>query len=72
MKTNKVFKSHMQWLRQQANLSQKEVANIAGITDTCYQIYEYGAREPKAGTAILIASALGTTVEDLWGSKQSV
>lgn len=60
------FKNKIKKLRQQANLTQEQLAHVVGVTDTCYQSYEYGDREPKARTAIRIAKALGTTVEELW------
>lgn len=69
MKTNKEFKAHIQGLRQQANLSQQQLAEIAGVTVVCYQNYERGIRVPEARTAIRIAQALGTTVENLWGGN---
>ena len=60
------FKDKIKKLRQQANLTQKQLADVAGVTDTCYQHYEYGDRVPNARTAIRIAKALNTTVEELW------
>ncbi len=66
MKTNKEFKALVQGLRQQANLSQKELADKVGISGLAYQRYEYGDRVPDARTAIRIAQILGTTVEKLW------
>lgn len=66
MKTDKKFKALMQGLRQQAGLSQKELAEKAGISGLACQRYEYGDRVPNARTAIRIAKALDTTVEELW------
>lgn len=65
------FKEKIKKLRQQVNLTQEQLAHVAGVTDTCYQAYEYGIREPKARTAIRIAKALGTTVENLWDSNST-
>ena len=65
------FKEKIKKLRQQVNLTQEQLAHVAGVTDTCYQAYEYGIREPKARTAIRIAKALGTTVEGLWDSNST-
>ena len=56
-------------LRIAAGLTQKELAAIAGVTVACYQKYEYGTRIPDAKTAIKIADALKTTVEQLWGGS---
>lgn len=60
------FNDKLKKLRQQANLTQKQLADVAGVTDTCYQRYEYGDTEPRVRTAIRIAKALNTTVEELW------
>lgn len=73
---NKKFKQLMQGLRQQAKLSQEEIAGKVGISVMSYKRYEYGDRVPDARTAIRIAQVLGTTVERLWDgnptAKQAV
>ena len=55
--------------RTAAGMTQRQIAQKAGITDTGYLNYEHGKREPKVSTAIKIAKALNTTVEDLWNYK---
>lgn len=62
------LKSKIQNLRTAKGLTQKDMARVAGVTEVCYQRYEYGERIPDATTAILIADALGTTVKQLWGT----
>lgn len=52
--------------RKKAGLTQREVAKEAHITETGYQYYELGLREPKVGVAQLIAKALNSTVEKLF------
>lgn len=52
--------------RKKTGLTQVEVAQKAGITPICYQRYEAGDRIPRADTAILIAKALKSTVEELF------
>ncbi|MDR0571084.1 MAG: helix-turn-helix domain-containing protein [Clostridiales Family XIII bacterium] len=52
--------------REQAGLTQADVAGKAQIPTHTYQRYEYGQRVPNARTAVLIARALGSTVEELW------
>ena len=52
--------------RKALNLTQKQVANIVGIAESAYQRYEYG-QLPNAKTAVEIARALKTTVEELYG-----
>jgi len=53
--------------RVKSGKTQAQVAKEAHITGLSYQRYEYGKREPSVGTAIRIARALGTTVEELFG-----
>lgn len=55
--------------REKAGFTQVQVAREAHVTPMSYQRYEYGQRIPDAVTAVLIAKALGTTVEKLWGDK---
>ena len=54
--------------REASGKTQAQVAREAGISDTHYQNIEYGKHEPCAGTAIRIARALGSTVEELFGA----
>lgn len=63
------FKRHIQGLRCSVKKTQREVATSVGITEVCYQQYEYGKRIPNATVAIKIANALETTVENIWGGK---
>lgn len=58
--------NNLRKIRQLKNRTQKKVSSDANITERAYQMYEYGNREPKVRTAIRIAKALGTTVEELW------
>ena len=55
--------------RLDAGLTQVQVAKKAGVTERGYQRYEADERTPDARTAIKIAKALGTTVEQLWGNS---
>ena len=65
--TKETFKAKIQGLRRAECLTQKELAQIVGVTEVCYQMYEYGKRDPDVRTAIRIADALHTTVKELWG-----
>ena len=58
--------NNLRKIRQLKNRTQKKVSSDANITERAYQMYEYGDREPKVRTAIRIAKALNTTVEELW------
>lgn len=55
--------------RKETGLTQVQVANKAKITARVYQYYEAGERKPSADTAILIAEALNSTVEELFRRK---
>lgn len=52
--------------RQLKGLNRYELANLVGISFMSYYRYEKGYRVPDARTAIRIAKALDTTVEELW------
>lgn len=52
--------------REELRLTQKEIAEKIGIAESAYQKYEYSKREPCVSTALKIASALNTTVEELY------
>ena len=53
-------------LRKKMKLTQADVAKAAKISLVSYKRYEYGNRKPDVETAIHIAKALNTTVEQLW------
>lgn len=52
--------------RNKIGLTQVEVAEKAQISTRRYQDYESGQYSKSIKTAILIAKALGSTVEDLF------
>lgn len=53
--------------RKQSGKTQVQVANETKLTERTYQKYESGMSSKTIQTAIRIAKALGTTVENLWG-----
>ena len=53
--------------REEIGLTQKQVAEKANISIRTYKMYESGERIPRADAAILIAKALKSTVEKLFG-----
>ena len=55
--------------REQSGKTQAQVAKEAKVAERLYQDYEYDKREPGVRTAIRIARALNSTVEDLFGAK---
>lgn len=50
-----------------ANLSQKELAILSGTSEASMSRYFCGVRTPNTSKAIRMASALGVTVEWLYG-----
>ena len=55
--------------RESSGFTQSQIAQKAGIATMTYIRYENPKyqRSPPVETAIKIAKALNTTVEDLWG-----
>lgn len=52
--------------REEKGLMQAEVASKAMVSLRAYQYYENGERVPDVLTAKLIATALGSTVDELF------
>lgn len=52
-------------LRSKYNLSQKELALIAGVTDKAVSTWEKGTKEPRMGTIQKIADHFGIRKSDL-------
>lgn len=56
--------------RQNAGLTQSEIAQKAGLSRMGYMNYEQGKREPAIGTAILIADILKVgNLREIWGGN---
>lgn len=58
--------NNLKEVRTQKGLTQRVVANAAGISERVYQDYEYGKRTPSVYVAIRMAKALGTGVTQLF------
>lgn len=52
--------------REASGKTQSQVAKESKISELSYQRYEYDQREPGVRTALRIAQALDSTVEDLF------
>lgn len=63
MKFNNVFKS----LRIKANLKQKQLGMLLGISESAICLYECGKREPDICTLIKIAELFNISVDKLLG-----
>lgn len=56
---------HIRRYRKKANLSQKELGRLVGMTQQQIAQYETGKRKPKSETIIKLAMALGCSAADL-------
>lgn len=59
------FAKNLKEARLKAKLSQKELANISGVSQQAISVIEKGERSPSEATMILLAYALGCTITDL-------
>ena len=48
-----------------------QIADEAKVSVRLYQSYEYGTSRPRVDTAIRIADALGTTVEEIFKGEEN-
>ncbi|MBQ8357124.1 MAG: helix-turn-helix transcriptional regulator [Clostridia bacterium] len=60
------MKNKLKEARENAGLTQKQVADAVGITIRCYQYYETGIKKPAVDVAIQIAKKLNSTVEEVF------
>ena len=56
-------------MREMSGKTQKEIADGVNLNLRLYQKYESGTGAKTIQTAIRIAQALNTTVENLWGGN---
>lgn len=52
--------------RVKNGLTQRQVADRAGLQENAYQRYEYGKTVPNVLTAMRVADILNTEVKKLW------
>ena len=55
-------------IREKVGKTQVQVATETKMTERTYQKYESGMSSKTIQTAIRIAKALGSTVENIWGA----
>jgi transcriptional regulator with XRE-family HTH domain len=58
------FGSRLKELREQAGLSQKDLAGRAGLGQKSVSNWEQGTREPSWSNVVALAQALGVSCED--------
>jgi DNA-binding XRE family transcriptional regulator len=61
----------MRLAREQAGMTQAELAVVLGIKQPNIARWETGERLPRVDTAVRLAKALGTTVEAIWTEAES-
>ena len=61
--------TQLQAARLKSGKTQAQAAEMLKISEVAYQRYEYGSGAKTIQTAIRIAQALNTTVENLWGGN---
>lgn len=63
------FWDKVEILRKEQNTSYRWIASQMGVSETTVSSMRKAGTEPRAGEAVKIAKALGTTVESLVGSE---
>lgn len=58
-------------LLQEADMTQRELADRTGITEAAVSRYVNGTREPRGEALVRIASVLGVTTDYLLGASQA-
>jgi transcriptional regulator with XRE-family HTH domain len=64
------FKENLRRLREQAGLTQAEMANRARVPFRSYQNWEAGSREPRIKALVSLAAAFGVSLDDLVGVRR--
>ena len=60
------MKNNLKIKRQELHLTQKQVADMLGLSESAYRRYELGSVVPNAFLANRMAKALQTTSEELF------
>jgi transcriptional regulator with XRE-family HTH domain len=61
--------ARLQALRKKANLSQSQLARLAGVPVSTLQDWEHGRRYMRLESAMKLADALELTLDELAGRK---
>ncbi len=64
------FWENVEILRKEQNTSYRWIAGQMGVSETTVSSMRKAGTEPRAGEAVKIAKALGTTVENLVGGYE--
>ncbi|NRT34001.1 transcriptional regulator with XRE-family HTH domain [Clostridium beijerinckii] len=68
----KTIGEKIQILREERNLKQKELAELAGITEATLSRYENGKREPKGEIISKLANVLNVSTDYLLGRNDII
>ena len=61
------FSDRLKELRKAKGVTQKQMADLLGITERNYQRYEYGLVDPTASNVTKLADFFGVSVDYLLG-----
>lgn len=67
LKKGGLMRERLRMAREQQGKTQQQIANLANISLKSYQRIEKGEQDPSVTVAILIAKAVKSTVEKLFG-----
>lgn len=65
-----IFSERLALLMKQRKISQKELAQKAGVTESAMSYYVKGVRTPRSNVLIRIAKALNITTDYLLGTSE--
>ncbi len=64
------FNENLKNARERRGMSQREVAELIGVANSTYSLYESGSREPNLPTIKKIADILNVSANDLLGMEK--
>lgn len=65
-----MFKDILKELRKESHLSQKNLADLLGVSPQAYQKYEYGINDPNTDALCKIADFYNVTTDYLLGREE--
>lgn len=65
----KVFADRLKWVREKKGITQKEMAEKIGVSQSYYSKFEYDQREPNIETLIKISDTLEEAIDFLVGKN---
>lgn len=64
------MKNNLKYLRKVKKVTQKEIADFLGVSNSAYSQYETGTREPSLDILTKLADYFGVTVDDILGRTE--